>query len=83
MKIQCPGCNSFYHFYGNRAEQLRKGEMNCPCCGQRMEPRPIYPALKPGRVTGGLMSCAILSSGNRLQLFDIPCPARSKNADSS
>ena len=79
MKVECPHCHSGFWFSGYRAGQLRKAAMNCPNCGLRLNSSLHPTMLNPSKPANAITSCAILSSGNRLQVFDVPCIKRPKN----
>ncbi len=82
MKIGCPDCNTVYPLFGHSRSRLPKTAVRCPGYGRPVESSPCSPtsSTPADRTAGAITSCAILSSGNRLELFDIPCTARSKTA---
>ena len=72
MNVECSSCKTSYCFYGNLAVPRSTSELNCPRCGLPMALKAQFPPWMPERSAGVHTCCAILSSGNRLRLFDIP-----------
>ncbi len=77
MKIRCANCGHFPLIRDHRAPHLSIVAMKCPCCGLSMD------LASRRKVDAHITRCAILCSENRLRLFDIAAPVRSKVGDSA